>query len=157
MQIGISRSQIYKAITFLKRVNLLFPLIERTGRGNHSLYKLNWLKPAKKCPTLSIKDIKTLSLRKDMTVQTIKVFKGEQGKVIGAFRKLLEKTFLTASEVKYCVGVVGRYLKGKSIEFSRCVYSSLAVRASRFRLEPPNWVLHVRDLCRWMWGVLKTC
>ena len=42
--IGYSRKTIYQAIDFLKRVNLLKLVEQRTGRGNHSTYYLNWRK-----------------------------------------------------------------------------------------------------------------
>lgn len=43
-QCGFSRKTIYEALAFLKRVNLVKLIEERTGRGHHSLYKLNWRK-----------------------------------------------------------------------------------------------------------------
>lgn len=42
---GYSRKTVYKVVNFLQRVNLLFLLEPRTGRGRHSLYRLNWKKP----------------------------------------------------------------------------------------------------------------
>ena len=41
-QTGLSRKTVYKAIAFLQRVRLLFLEEPRTGRGRHSLYRLNW-------------------------------------------------------------------------------------------------------------------
>lgn len=41
---GFSRKTIYEALAFLKRVNLVWLIEEKTGRGRHSLYKLNWRK-----------------------------------------------------------------------------------------------------------------
>jgi hypothetical protein len=53
---GLSRKTIYKVISFLRRVNLLKLLEYRTGRGRHSLYRLNWRKPgSKKCHPLKYK------------------------------------------------------------------------------------------------------
>lgn len=42
---GFSRKTVYKVVRFLQRVNLLFLVEARTGRGNHSIYRLNWKKP----------------------------------------------------------------------------------------------------------------
>ena len=42
---GYSRKTVYKVIAFLQRVNLLFRIEARTGRGRHSVYRLNWRKP----------------------------------------------------------------------------------------------------------------
>lgn len=42
---GYSRKTVYKVINFLQRVRLLFLIEPRTGRGHHSLYRLNWKKP----------------------------------------------------------------------------------------------------------------
>ena len=47
-QTGLSRKTVYKAIAFLQWVRLLSLEEARTGRGKHSLYKLNWRKPAQK-------------------------------------------------------------------------------------------------------------
>lgn len=44
---GYSRKTIYKVVKFLQRVNLLFLMEARTGRGRHSRYQLNWKKPAR--------------------------------------------------------------------------------------------------------------
>lgn len=42
---GYSRKTVYKVIKFLQKVNLLFLVESRTGRGHHSVYRLNWKKP----------------------------------------------------------------------------------------------------------------
>ncbi|MFB6271654.1 MAG: hypothetical protein ABEL51_02045 [Salinibacter sp.] len=42
---GFSRKTVYQVLAFLKRVNLLWTIHYRTGRGQHSLYQLNWMKP----------------------------------------------------------------------------------------------------------------
>lgn len=42
---GYSRKTVYKVVKFLQRVNLLFRIESRTGRGHHSTYRLNWQKP----------------------------------------------------------------------------------------------------------------
>lgn len=42
---GYSRKTVYKVIKFLQRVRLLFLIESRTGRGHHSVYRLNWRKP----------------------------------------------------------------------------------------------------------------
>ena len=149
--LGISERAVYYSLRFLKRVNLLTLEKSGRGRGNRSIYKLNWLKSA----SLSIKDIKTLSLRKDKTVQRRKGFNVGWGKKLKAFRELLQRTFLTPREIRLCCGVIGRYLKNKPIESCRQIYHGLAGRTSKWQLEPPNWVVQIQDLCRWFMGILK--
>lgn len=43
--LGLSRPTIYRSVARLKRVNLLHLVEYRTGRGQHSLYQVNWRKP----------------------------------------------------------------------------------------------------------------
>ena len=42
---GFSRKTVYRVVRLLQRVNLLFQEERRTGRGRHSVYRLNWRKP----------------------------------------------------------------------------------------------------------------
>jgi len=45
LETGYTRKTVYKVVKFLRRVNLLFLIEARTGRGRHSVYRLNWKKP----------------------------------------------------------------------------------------------------------------
>lgn len=45
VETGYSRKTVYKVIKFLQKVRLLFLIEPRTGRGHHSVYRLNWKKP----------------------------------------------------------------------------------------------------------------
>ena len=153
-KMGISRRAIYNAISFLKRVNLLFVMEAKTGRGNHSRYRLNWRKPVsrtfkrksarpnysqekpkvsshnRKCADISINKTKSLHISYDRENSISATTQPENSKapwnrMMKSFRELMGKTWLMRSEQNICVGVLGRYIKNKSVEFSRSLYESL--------------------------------
>ena len=181
-KMGLSRRAIYNAISFLKRVNLLFVVEAKTGRGNHSRYRLNWKKPQshkrkvrkshpkhsqqkrdslslnRKCADISINKTKSLHISYDQKSPMPEASHSENSKpkwnrMMKSFRELLNKTWLMRSEQNICVGVLGRYVKNKSVEFARALYDRLANFAHK--LDVPSWVESINDLCRWFMGVLK--
>lgn len=153
--LGISERAVYYALRFLKRVNLLTLEKSGRGRGNCSIYKLNWLKSA----NLSIKDIKAHTTYDGPAIKRLRSKSGrpmpsEWGKKLKAFRELLEHSWLLPSEQKLCLGVLGRHLKPRTVEYARELYNTLA--AQIHKLDAPNWVMTIHDLCRWFMGILKS-
>jgi len=70
-----------------------------------------------------------------------------------SFRELIDQSWLMGREKSLCVGVLGRFLKSKSQEFARALYHQLA--GFVHKLDVPNWVKSINDLCRWFMGVVK--
>jgi hypothetical protein len=179
-RLKLSRRAVYNAVLFLKRVNLLQVIEERRGRGRHSLMQLNWKKPQtsktekinqpepssdKKCAGLSIKEIKTTYLRYDrqraleaksdhktLTIDTTANPDALWNRKMKVFRELLQRSWLLPYEQKICGAVLGRYIKSKSLNFSRLLYENLAKIIHK--LDAPNWVRRINDLCKWFMGVL---
>jgi len=144
---GISRRQIYRAINFLQRVNLLFLKIARTGRGQHSLFKLNW----KKSVPSPIPPIKTKTknlLRDQKSMQ-----KSAWNQKVKAFRELLSYSFLDPDEQRICCSVVGMRLKKWSRKEALQVYRRIVDEIHK--LAAPNWVHTKQQLCAWFGSILK--
>ena len=143
---GLSRKTIYRAVTFLKRVNLLKLNTYRTGRGKHSSYFLNWKKNAELEPeiTSSKKSVSALSIN-NINIHSLR---NEYSRIMKAFRELLESSpFLMTREARLCARVLGARLKGKSTDFCRNAYHTLQSRLLLF--EPSSWVMEWSDLCKW--------
>ncbi|MBI1729057.1 HTH domain-containing protein [Candidatus Acetothermia bacterium] len=179
-KLKLSRRAVYNSIVFLKRVNLLQVIEERRGRGRHSIVQINWKKPQrsktekigqpepssdKKCAGLSIKDIKTTYLRYDrqwalkakadhkiLTTDSTANQDALWNRKMEVFRELLQKSWLLPYEQKICGAVLGRYIKNKSLDFSRLLYENLA--RIIHKLDAPTWVQRINDLCKWFMGVL---
>lgn len=144
---GISRRQIYRAVTFLRRVNLLRPRALKTGRGNHSLYWLNWRKE-RKCASLS-KRTKFKNHIHDRANRS----NTQWNQKLKAFRELMQYSWLLPQEQGHCMGVLGRHLKSRSTEYARQLYDALARIIGH--VDAPGWVMTIQDLCRWWMSVLK--
>lgn len=155
----ISERTIYRVIAFLVRMNLLKPISRKTGRGNHSVFKLNWLKSEIKSDNIVRVKIKTHTLYDGRTIERPFVkhrnpTSSEWGHKLKAFRLLLSHSWLMPSEQRLCLGVLGRHVKNRSIEYARQLYHKLAARLHM--LDVPNWVRTIQDLSRWWMGVLKS-
>ncbi|MBI1729348.1 hypothetical protein HYR53_01840, partial [Candidatus Acetothermia bacterium] len=155
---GLSRKTIYRAVSFLKRVNLLKLNTYRTGRGKHSLYFLNWRKNPHVEPQIepSKKSVSALGIN-NINKHS---YRNEYSRIMKAFRELLESSpWLMTREARMCAKVLGSRLKGSSIEFCRDLYYTLQSRLLRF--EPSSWVLTWPDLCRafnaFLAPVFKVC
>jgi len=152
--LGFSRQQIYNAISFLKRVNLLKYKIYRTGRGNHSLVWLNWRKPEQKCQVLS-KRTKSKNHIHDRPRPVQKTHREQTPwtRRMGAFRELIDQTTLVKSEREHSLCLIGKCVRTKSTEWARELYHRLAHRL--YMLEPPNWVLEVRQFYAWLRSLIN--
>ena len=173
MLTGLSRRTVYNVVKLLQRVNLLFPVERRTGRGKHSLYKLNWRKPClrrsqsqgrKKCASShpykgsKKKEKHPMGDRPAVLGQiAYQILTPEDGKLwkrcMKAFRKLMEDSELAKREQRLCVAVIGRHLKGKSREYGLKVYYALQTRIHR--LKKPKWVKTLQDLAKWLMGLIR--
>ncbi len=142
---GLSRKTIYRAIAFLKRVNLLKLNTYRTGRGKHSTYFLNWRKNPEIQPEIMLptKSVSPLSINNI----NIHSYRNEYSRIMKAFRELLESSpWLMTSEARMCARVLGARLKGRSLEFCRNAYLNL--QSTLMRFEPSSWVMEWPDLCK---------
>ncbi len=180
-QTGLSRKTVYKAIAFLQRVRLLFLHQSRTGRGKHSVYRLNWRKPLKKHDLPKhqqqhSKDAERIaqkkchpSIRCSMKLNTKHPSGDGQPAMAGdiispanrqqwnrclkAFRQSLERSSLPHRQRRLCTALVGRHLKGKSRAYALQLFARLQRLAPKLRV--PGWVGSAGELCRWFMGLLK--
>ncbi len=180
---GLSRKTVYKAIAFLQRVHLLFLHEARTGRGRHSVYRLNWRKPApkhqqagqkmrpaevdetaahKKChPPIRYKrsmKLKNIHPSGDGP-QAIPgdiispANRPQWNRCMKAFRETLDGSQLPTRYRRVCTALVGRHLKGKTRAYALKLFEKLRGLVRKLRV--PEWVQSVGDLCRWFMGWLK--
>lgn len=145
---GLSRRTIFRALAFLKRVNLLKVKIARTGRGRHPLFWLNWRKFVKKSASLSREHNSKNHIHDGRRPSST-----TWNKKLKAFRELLNHSWLLPNERTLCVSLIGRHLKARSTNYARQLYDALA-RIIR-KIDAPNWVLTIQDLCRWWMGLIK--
>lgn len=178
---GLSRKTVYKAIAFLQRVRLLFLEEARTGRGRHSLYKLNWRKPAQKLnpqkqekqcsevaeiivqekchPCINKEKLsKNIHPSGDGTAPICREIispmnRTQWNQCMKAFREVLQRSRLAQCQQRLCVGVLGRHLKGKPRSYALQLFEKL--RRVAPKLQAPGWVSSVVELCRWFMGLLK--
>lgn len=166
---GLSRKTIYKVIELLQKVHLLFLIERRTGRGRHSVYRLNWRKPVKKCESVEQKkchppiryNIKLNNIHpsgdspKAMPGDIISPEANRQlwDRCLRAHRLLLGQSLLSKAQQRLAACMIGKYLKGKTRNFALQVYGKLKAIISR--LKPPEWVKSFQELCRWFMGVLR--
>ena len=149
---GVSIRSIYYALAFLQRVNLLKPEILRTGRGNHSTYRLNWRKSA----SISINKINIHSLRNDRFPKPIqRQFQNDNqwNRKMKGFRELLKHSWLLPIEQNRCVEIIGRFIKHRSTDEARKIYERLKLIIRTF--DVPIWVRTIQQLCAWFTSVLK--
>jgi len=153
--IGLSRRQVYRAVQFLKRTNLLILKIARTGRGCHSLFYVNWKRSSEKSVPSHYKKNKNLNHLHDRPMPVQKTYREKTPwtKRMGAFRQLIDQTTFVQSEREHSLSLIGRCLQGKSTEWARELYHQLADRL--YMLEPPNWVLEVRQFYAWFRSVIN--
>ena len=153
---GLSRKTVYKVVSFLQRVNLLRLVEARTGRGKHSLYRLNWRKP-RKChpPYPLVSKRKGIHPSGDKPMAQIISPQNRQlwNRCLKSFRELLEQSKLSKGQQQLCTCVLGRHLKGKARDYGLRLYVRLLARI--WQVRPPGWVKSVQALCRWFMGVLK--
>jgi len=153
-ELGYTRRAIYKAIKFLCNVNLVRCVIARTGRGHHSTYWLNWRKFGQKCERLSNKTKSKNHIHdRSMPVQNAQREQTAWTKRMGAFRELIDQTTLVKSEREYSLCLIGKCVRTKSTEWARELYHRLAHRL--YMLEPPNWVLEVRQFYAWLQSLIN--
>lgn len=147
-----SRKTIYQALEFLKRVNLVKLIEKRTGRGMHSKYQLNWMKPQKCHP---IKQVLKKDLHSSSDVPSAKnKLEGRRwGKAMRAFRLLVEESRLEKPQKRFFIQVIGSHLKGKTAEYAKRLYEELKSYVSKIRVK--KWVKNLKDLARWGMGLIR--
>jgi hypothetical protein len=167
-QTGLSRKTVYKSIALLQKVRLLFLHEARTGRGKHSVYRLNWRKPAKKRDSIEQKKCHP-PIRYSMKLNNIhpsgdgqRAIPGEiispanrrqWNRCMKAFRETLGNSRLPKNCLRICTSVVGRHVKGKTRTYALKLFEKLREWVPKLKL--PDWVKSVRDLCCWFMGLLK--
>jgi len=154
-----SRKTIYQAIAFLKRVNLLELIEYRTGRGQHSTYKLNWFKTKPKqkvSPLKSIRTLRTHSPNEQPAALTEIISPNNKllwNRCMKANRELLEVSPLAKKHARECANVLGRHIKGKTRGYARKVYERLREMLKHLKL--PTWAVDTTKICGWFMVVLK--
>jgi len=150
--IGLSRRQVYRAINFLKSVNLLILKMQRTGRGCHSLFYLNWRKSV---PSTPIKKNKNKNHIHDQTSLVQKPQKEQTPwtRMMGAFRRLMSHSWFQRSDREYSLRLIGKCVRGNSLEWAKELFHRLA--AIIHTLDTPDWVLEVRQFYAWFRSVIN--
>jgi len=72
---------------------------------------------------------------------------------MGVFRELIKQTALVKSEREHSLCLIGKCVRAQSTEWARELYHRLAQRL--YMLEPPNWVLEVRQFYAWLMSLIN--
>jgi len=150
--LSYSRKTIYQALDFLKKVNLVKLLEQRTGRGKHSKYQLTWLKP-KKCHPIRQVFKKDLHPSGDVPSAQNKLDGQRWKKAMRAFRLLVEESKLEKPQKRVFTQMIGSHLKGKAAEYAKRLYEELKSYISKIRVK--KWVKTLADLAKWGMGLLR--